>query len=281
MFPEPFIGAWLQPKINDKVLADYGCNVKIGLELGGGEIPPATRQSFIASAALYGMKVIIPYQDSTVDLNSPTVIGWMHGDEPDQQNSSGVPGNVVQARTADWKRNDPSKFIFCNFDGNQVAGAVAGWNHYDYASAVKGLDIVSVDYHPCNWGKTDFVSYGAVLDYLRKLLTTGQRLVCLIEASDEALRNDSWWGQAAKENGWPLRRPAPGDIFTEWSIATTKADGYYYFFHRIGAKFEAYMDVSPEDATTVKQLNNYTKFKALAPVFADFGAKLSTLSKGL
>jgi hypothetical protein len=280
MFPSPFVGAWLQPKINDKVLSDLGCNVKIGLELGGGEAPPATRQTFIESAALYGMKVIVPYVDSQ-RTNSSTVIGWMHGDEPDQQNNSGIPGNVVQARTADWKRNDPSKLIYCNFDGNQVAGAIAGWNHYDYGTALKGLDIVSVDYHPCNWGKTDFVLYGMVLDYLRARMTTGQKLVCLIEASDEALRNDSWWGQAAKDNNWPLRRPQPGDIFTEWSIATSKADGYYYFFHRIGAKFEAYFDVTPEDKTAITQLNNVQKFKALAPILADLGSKIQVLTKGV
>ena len=248
-FPSNFRGVWLQPRCNDAYLASLGINVKIGLEPGGDPTGPVTRPQFIQSALQNNLHCILPPTDDlSVDIASPAVIGWMHGDEPDQNNSSRVPPETLRQRTLGLKAADPTKLIFCNFDGNQVLGALAGWNKYDYKTAIEGLDIVSVDLHPCNWGLANgMVSYGAVLDFFKHIMVPEQHLVALVETSDE---NESFWHNANPG----AHRPTVSEIQAEFNIATSKADGVFYFMHHLEGN-PKFADVLPDAEALLKQLN--------------------------
>ena len=93
-------------------------------------------------------------------LDDPTIVGWMHGDEPDNAQSLGkgrATGRPSRPRiVAEYdklRKADPSRPVLLNL-GQGVA-----WNKYigrgtrtnhpeDYAEYAKGCDIASFDIYP-------------------------------------------------------------------------------------------------------------------------------------
>ena len=149
------IAVWLQSPAKALEYKAAGFNTYVGLWQG-----PTEEQLTQLKGA--GMKLVCAQNKvALAHLDDETIIGWMHGDEPDNAQSLGegkgygppvAPAKIVE----DYRRikaNDPSRPILLNL-GQGVAWD--GWygrgvrtNHpEDYPEYVKGCDIASFDIYP-------------------------------------------------------------------------------------------------------------------------------------
>ena len=148
------VAVWLQNPGNAAKYRDAGINTYVGLWRG-----PTAEQLDALKAA--GMKVVCPQNAlGRQRKDDPTIIAWMHGDEPD--NAQARPGGgygppiLPEKIVADYGRireADPSRPVFLNL-GQGVA-----WDNYigrgvrrnkpeDYPEYLKGCDIASFDIYP-------------------------------------------------------------------------------------------------------------------------------------
>lgn len=149
------ITVWLQNPQKAPRYKAAGFNTFVGLWKGPTEVQ--LRQ---LSAA--GMKVICAQNKVALEhLEDPTIIGWMHGDEPDNAQSLGkdkgygppIPPDKIVADYEAIRQRDPSRPVILNL-GQGVAfdkwiGRGARTNHpEDYPLYIKGSDIVSFDIYP-------------------------------------------------------------------------------------------------------------------------------------
>jgi len=149
------IAVWLQSPAKAQQYRDAGFNTYVALWRG-----PTEEQLATLKAA--GMKLIC--HQNTVALkhrDDPTIIGWMHGDEPDNAQSLGegkgygppiAPARIVKDYEA-IRAADPSRPVMLNL-GQGVAwdrwhGRGVRSNHpEDYPEYLKGCDIASFDIYP-------------------------------------------------------------------------------------------------------------------------------------
>ena len=176
------IGVWLQSPRRAALYKKAGINLYVGLWDG-----PTEAQLKELKAA--GMPVICAQNEvGLAHKDDPIIIGWMHGDEPDNAQTfqgfwksdvekikeawpeiaafrdlgpdkpykgygPAIPPSWVVRDYQAWKSRDPSRPIFLNL-GQGVA-----WNSYigrgerrgkteDYPDYIKGCDIVSFDIYP-------------------------------------------------------------------------------------------------------------------------------------
>jgi hypothetical protein len=155
------VAVWLQDPRNAARYKDAGINLYVGLWKG-----PTEPQ--LAALEAVGMPVIC--HQNEVGLKSERagiIVGWMHGDEPDNAQAAAgggygppiPPARIVEGyRTI--RRRDPSRPVLLNL-GQGVAWD--GWhgrgvrtNHpEDYPEYVKGCDIVSFDIYPVAHGNSE------------------------------------------------------------------------------------------------------------------------------
>ena len=156
------IAVWLQNPDNAKRYRQAGINTYVALWRG-----PTEEQ--LAELKNAGMKVIC-HQNKTAlkHVDDPTIIGWMHGDEPDNAQSLGQgkgygPPILPEKITADYykiRQADPTRPVILNL-GQGVAWD--GWhgrgvrtNHpEDYPEYIKGCDIASFDIYPAVHSKPE------------------------------------------------------------------------------------------------------------------------------
>jgi hypothetical protein len=149
------IAVWLQPPAKARQYLDAGFNTYVGLWEG-----PTEEQLTALKQA--GMKVICEQNAvSLKHLNDSTIIGWMHGDEPDNAQALGagkgygppIPPATIIAEYQRIRAADSTRPVMVNL-GQGVA-----WDDYigrgirrnhpeDYAEYVKGSDIASFDIYP-------------------------------------------------------------------------------------------------------------------------------------
>jgi len=149
------IAVWLQSPANAARYRDAGINLYIGLWKG-----PTEEQ--LAQLKTAGIRLICEQNETGLrHLDDPTIVGWMHGDEPDNAQSLGsgqgygppVPPAKIVAGYERIRAADPSRPVLLNL-GQGVAWD--GWygrgirtNHpEDYPEYVKGCDIASFDIYP-------------------------------------------------------------------------------------------------------------------------------------
>jgi hypothetical protein len=149
------IAVWLQSPQNAERYKQAGINTYVGLWKG-----PTEEQLSQLKAA--GMKLICEQNKVALkNLDNPTIIGWMHGDEPDNAQSLGegkgygppVPPDTIVKDYQRIRDADPTRPIMLNL-GQGVAWD--GWhgrgvrtNHpEDYPLYIPGCDIVSFDIYP-------------------------------------------------------------------------------------------------------------------------------------
>ncbi|MBI2928192.1 MAG: hypothetical protein HYZ36_06755 [Pedosphaera parvula] len=154
--PEFFpIAVWLQPPSKAQRYREAGFNTYVGLWKG-----PTEEQ--LAALKQAGMKVICA--QNAVGLrhrDDPTIIGWMHDDEPDNAQSLGPgkgygPPILPEKIVADYRRlraADPSRPVLLNLGQgvawDQYIGRGVRRNHpEDYPEYVQGCDIASFDIYP-------------------------------------------------------------------------------------------------------------------------------------
>ena len=156
------IAVWLQNPGNAVRYKQAGINTYIGLWRG-----PTEEQ--LAELKKAGMKVIC-HQNKTAlkHVDDPTIIGWMHGDEPDNAQSLGqgkgygppiLPKKIID----DYykiQQADPTRPVILNL-GQGVAwdgyyGRGVRTNHpEDYPEYIKGCDIASFDIYPAVHSKPE------------------------------------------------------------------------------------------------------------------------------
>jgi hypothetical protein len=256
------IAVWLQDPAKATRYREAGINVYVGLWRG-----PTEEQ--LEKLKQGGMAVICSQnQVALAHKDDPTIVGWMHGDEPDNAQSLGQgkgygPPIPPERIIADYERiraADPNRPVLLNL-GQGVAWD--GWygrgvrtNHpEDYLEYVKGCDIASFDIYPVTHdkpavaGKLWFVAQG--VERLRQW-AGDQRLVwnCI-----ECTRISN-----------PTQKPTPHQVRCEvWMSLIHGSMGLIYFVHEWQPKFnESALLSDPNMLAEVTRTN--LQIHELAPV---------------
>jgi hypothetical protein len=256
------IGVWLQDPRNAARYKAAGINLYVGLWRG-----PSTNQ--LAELQKAGMPVICAQNRLGLEnKDNPIIVGWMHGDEPDNAQSLGQgkgygPPILPEKIVRDYERlraADPSRPVLLNL-GQGVA-----WDNYigrgvrrnhpeDYPEYVKGADIVSFDIYPVVHdkkevaGKLEFVARG-----VERLVqwTHGEKAVwnCI-----ECTHIDN-----------PEIKANPQQVRAEvWMSLSHGSRGLIYFVHQFKPTFrEAALLDDPEMLAAVTDINR--QIRDLAPV---------------
>jgi len=149
------IAVWMQDPHDAGAYKKAGINLYVGLWEGPTEEQLSLLRSAGMQAVCYQNDIGLKYRDDT------TIIGWMHGDEPDNAQGPVVNGQwgppilpeKIIADYRDIQAKDSSRPVFINL-GQGVA-----WNNYigrgvrrnhpeDYQEYVKGGDVISFDIYP-------------------------------------------------------------------------------------------------------------------------------------
>jgi hypothetical protein len=254
------IAVWLQSPGNAAKYRDAGINTYVGLWRG----PTAEQLDALKSA---GLKVVCHQNAFALSRkDDPTIIAWMHGDEPD--NAQSKPGGgygppiLPEKIVGDYKKvqeADPTRPVLLNL-GQGVA-----WDNYigrgvrrnkpeDYPEYVKGCDIASFDIYPAVHdhgdiaGKLWKVPEG--VERLRKW-GDGKKIVwnCI-----EASRIDN-----------EKVKPTAAQIRSEvWMSLIHGSSGLIYFVHQFKPRFsEASLLQDPELLAGVTAVNK--QIQSLAP----------------
>jgi hypothetical protein len=255
------IAVWLQNPRNANRYREAGINLYIGLWKG----PTEEQLSALKKA---GMQVICAQNET--GLNSPNadvIVGWMHGDEPDnaQPRRSGGYGppiepKLIQEKFQRIRERDSTRPVLLNL-GQGVAydnyiGRGVRRNHMeDYPEYIQGCDIVSFDIYPVVHdkpevaGKLEFVPRG-----VRRLRdwSDGEKIVWnCIECS--RISNTEV-------------KPTPEQIRAEvWMSIIAGSKGIIYFVHQFEPNFnEASLLADPQLLAAITDLNQ--QIARLAPV---------------
>lgn len=267
------IAVWLQDPANAPRYKAAGINLYVGLWQG-----PTEAQLAALKAA--GMPVIC--EQNAVGLAhraDPTIVGWMHGDEPDNaqeitdpatgKRSYGgpVPPPRIVAEYDKLRAADPTRPVMLNL-GQGVAndewiGRGPGASLDDYPAYIQGCDLASFDVYPvAGIGKSDGANY---LWYVAKGVqrlagwSQGRRIVwnCL-----ECTR-------ISNENG----KATPHQVRAEaWMSLIHGSSGLIWFVHQFKPRFDehALLD-DPEMLGAVTALNR--QIHSLAPVLNSLTVK--------
>jgi hypothetical protein len=256
------IAVWLQSPSKAARYREAGINTYVGLWRGPTE-------EHLAALRKAGMKLIC--EQNTAGLrhrDDPTIIGWMHGDEPDNAQSLGQgkgygPPVTAERIQADYRRireADPTRPVLLNL-GQGVAwdnwiGRGVRRNHpEDYPEYVKGGDVISFDIYPVAHpspevaGKLWFVPQG-----VERLVrwTGGQKVIWnCIECTRIQTRD---------------RKATPQQVRSEvWMSLIYGSQGLIYFVHEWQPRFnESALLDDPEMLAAVTRLNR--QVTRLAPV---------------
>ena len=254
------IAVWLQDPAKAPQYKALGFNAYVGLWKG-----PTEEQ--LAELKKHGMSIFCDQNEVGLKhKDDPTIIGWMHGDEPDNAQSLGAgkgygPPVATSKIIADYKKikaADPTRPVMLNL-GQGVAWD--GWhgrgvrtnNPEDYAEYVKGSDIVSYDIYPAKSDKPHlkgnlwFVPLG--VDRLQKW-AGGRKIVWnIFECTPNA-----------------DKKPSPRDVKAEvWMSLVHGSTGICYFVHQFKPTFiEAGLLAYPDMAKAVGETNK--QIHELAPV---------------
>ena len=231
------IAVWLQSPENAKQYKAAGINLFVGLWEG----PTEAQLALLKSA---GMSVIC--EQNAVGLKhraDPTIVGWMHGDEPDnaqpttdpvtKQQGYGpcIPPSRIVSDFGRLQKTDPSRPILLNL-GQGVAndewvGRGTGASLKDYETYVQGGDIISFDVYPvAGLEKADSENYlwyvPKGVDRLVKWTSGKKRIWNCIECTQ--IGSD--------------RKATPSQVRSEvWMALIHGSTGLIYFVHQFKPKF--------------------------------------------
>lgn len=262
--PEPDyfpIGVWLQAPRNAPRYRELGVNFYLGLWKG-----PTDAQ--LAELAAAGMPVICAQNEvGLANIDNPIIIGWMHGDEPD--NAQALPDGggygppVAPSRVQDdyhaWRAADPSRPVLLNLGqgvANEKWRGRGEWGKpEDYPRYALGADILSYDIYPVAsryenvHGRLEYVPKG--VRSLREWARDDAVVWNVVEAS--RISNTD-----AKVTGPQLRAQV-------WMSIIAGSRGIVYFVHQFQPTFvEASLFDDEELCAAVAEVN--AEAKSLASV---------------
>lgn len=255
------IGVWLQDPRNAAKYRDAGINTYVALWRG-----PSADQLETLKAA--GMKIVCRQNEFGLQhKDDPAIIGWMHGDEPDnaqsKQGGGYGPPIAPEKIISDYRKlrdADPSRPVLLNL-GQGVA-----WDHYvgrgvrtnhpeDYAEYLKGSDIASFDIYPVVHDHADIAGklwkVPEGVERLRKW-GEGKKIVWnCIEAS-----------RISNENAKPTAAQIRSEV---WMSLIHGSGGLIYFVHQFKPRFsEASLLQDADLLAGVTEIN--LQIQSLAPV---------------
>lgn len=256
------IAVWLQNPNKALQYKQAGINTYVGLWRG-----PTEEQ--LAQLKAAGMKVIC-HQNAVAlkQKDNPTIIGWMHGDEPDNaqplRDGKGYGPPILPQKIVDdymkIRQADPTRPVLLNL-GQGVAWD--GWhgrgvrkNHpEDYPEYVKGCDIASFDIYPACHDKPDVAGN---LWYVAKGV---ERLVQWTQG------NQAVWNciECTRIHN-PNTKATPHQVRCEvWMSIIHGSKGIIYFVHEWEPKFnESALLSDSEMLEAVTTINH--QITELAPV---------------
>jgi hypothetical protein len=228
------IAVWLQSPANAARYKHAGFNLYVALWKG-----PTEQQ--LAELKKHGMRVICSQNAVGLDhKDDPTIVGWMHGDEPD--NAQSLPGGkgygppILPAKIIDDYKKiqaaDPTRPVMLNL-GQGVAwdgyvGRGVRTNHpEDYPGYIKGGDIVSFDIYPaCHTHR----------DVAGKLWFVADGVSRLRKWSDD--RKIVWNCIECTHIDNPNAKATPAQVKAEvWMSLVRGSRGVIYFVHQFKPKF--------------------------------------------
>ena len=256
------LAVWLQDPANAQAFKNAGFNTYVGLWEG-----PTEEQ--LAGLKQAGMRVICEQNAVALrHLEDPAIVGWMHGDEPDNAQSLGAglgwgtpvaPAKIV----ADYQRirkADPSRPVMLNL-GQGVA-----WDDWygrgprsrhpeDYPKYLEGCDIASFDIYPVVHERPEVAG---------KLWYVGHGVERLVQWGDG--NKVAWNCLECTRISNPNRKPTPHQVRCEaWMSLIHGSQGLILFVHQFKPKFrEAALLDDPEMLAAVTALNR--QITELAPV---------------
>jgi hypothetical protein len=256
------LAVWLQNPANASKYAAAGINVYVALSRRAGD------EQF-AELKRSGIYVVCGQNERTLARkDDPTIIAWMHGDEPD--NAQRIPGEkgygppiLPEKIVENYKRikaADPSRPVLLNLGQgvawDQWVGRGVRRNHpEDYPEYVKGSDITSFDIypacheHPDVAGKLWIVADG--VSRLRKWAGDDRLVWNCIECTH--INN-------------PEAKATPQQVKAEvWMSLVRGSRGIIYFVHEFKPQFvEAGLLADAEMLSAVTDMNK--QIHELAPV---------------
>jgi hypothetical protein len=272
------IAVWLQSPANSAKYKTAGINVYVGLWKG-----PTAEQ--LAELKKHGMRVICGQNAVGLKhVDDETIVGWMHGDEPD--NAQSLPGGkgygppIEPSKIIEDYRKiqkaDPSRPVLLNL-GQGVAwdkwyGRGVRTNHpEDYPEYVKGSDIASFDIYPACQDHRDVAG---------KVWLVADGVSRLRKWSED--RKLVWNCIECTYISNPKTKATPQQVRAEvWMSLIRGSRGLIYFVHQFKPKFiEAGLLADKEMLDKVTETNR--QIHKLAPVlnsptFADgFSVKSSS-----
>jgi hypothetical protein len=206
------------------------------------------------------MRVICEQNQSALCyLDDETIIGWMHGDEPDNAQSLGAQGGYGPPVSPEQivesfhrlQSADPSRPVMLNL-GQGVAwdewyGRGSRSNHpEDYPKYLQGCDIASFDIYPA---VHDNKQIARRLDYVARGVER------LVRWSDG--RKIIWNCIECTHISNPDRKPTPQEVRSEaWMSLIHGSRGLIFFVHQFKPTFrEAALLDDPEMLAAVSVLN--------------------------
>jgi hypothetical protein len=271
------IGVWLQSPHNAERYKAIGIELYVGL-FGG----PTEEQLKALDTA--GVRVICAQNEVGLGWKGKTIVGWMHGDEPD--NAQGrrltgyappIPPHEVVASYERMHRADPTRPILLNlgqgaaWDGWHGRGERTG-HAEDYPEYCKGCDQVSFDIYPVTHAHKDVAG---------KLEFVGRGVTRLVDWTNG--KKPVWACIETSHVNHAERRPTPEQVRSEvWIAIASGASGIVYFAHAFEPKFvEAGLLAHPEIAAAVAAIN--TEVRAAAPALlaprADAAVRTATTGR--
>jgi hypothetical protein len=254
------LAVWCQDPVNASKFEKAGINVYVALWKGPTEAD-------LAELKKSGMRVVC--DQNAVGLahkDDPIIIGWMHGDEPDNAqdlpggNGYGppiLPAKIIEGYEA-FRKADPSRPVMLNL-GRSVAWdgfpdrGVRSRHPEDYAEYTKGCDIASYDIYPVSntdaelKERLDLVGVG-VANLVK--WTGGRKIV---------------WNAIECTNISGHGKATPKQVKAEvWLSLVHGSHGIIYFVHQFQPTFDehALLD-DPEMLAAVTALNE--QIRELAP----------------
>ena len=199
--------------------------------------------------------------------NEKTIIGWMHGDEPD--NAQSLPGgkgygppitpDTIVADYQKIKAADPTRPVMLNLGqgvayDNYIGRGVRRHKLEDYPKYIQGSDIVSFDIYPVVHETPEIAGH---LEYVPKGVTRLREW-----SSDQKI---VWNCIETTHISNVNAKATPQQVKTEvWMSLIHGSRGIIYFAHEFKPKFvEAGLLADKEMATAVGQIN--AQIKSLAP----------------
>ena len=267
------LAVWLQDPKNAPKFKALGINTYVGLWKG-----PSEQQ--LSELARQGMKAICSQNDVALKhLDDPTIIGWMHDDEPDNAQDIGrwksadaireawpeapartlkewgrygppIPPKTVVADYQCVRQKDPSRPVLLNLGQGVAFDRYVGRGYRsgkleDYPKYIEGCDIVSFDIYPV---VHDAKEVAGKLEYV------GRGVERLVKWS---AGRSVWNCIECTHIGNPTAIASPEQIRAEvWLSIIHGSRGIIYFVHEFKPKFiEAGLLAHPEQAKAVEQVN--------------------------